>query len=191
MVIRHIRRHPHLWRDLGLLGLSLAIAIILAQTGTIAKILTASQASVALGSFVTGFFLVFIFTVAPSVVALVELAEMGHSAWTVVAWATLGNVIGDLVIFKFIRDSLADDIFSVIQNFKGVKRLRRLAKIHAVRFFMPILGAIIVASPLPDEAGITLLGLSKMKMRFFIPLVLLIDFVGIWILFDLGLLLIK
>lgn len=176
---------------MGLLGLSIALAVVLAETGAIAQLLQASQISVALGSFSTGFFLVFIFTVAPAIVALVELSEIGHSFTQVLIWATLGNVIGDLVIFKFIRDRLAEDIFQAIQDFSGMSRLRKLAKIPIVRFFMPILGAILVASPFPDEAGVALLGLSKMKMRYFIPIIFVVDLIGIWLMIDIGSLLVN
>ena len=42
-----------------------------------------------------------------------------------------------------------------------------------------MLGGIIIASPFPDELGISLLGFSKMKTTAFIPVSLIFNFLGI------------
>ena len=47
------------------------------------------------------------------------------------------------------------------------------------RWLIPFIGALIVASPLPDELGLTMMGLSKMKTSLFIPLSFLLNFFGI------------
>ena len=43
----------------------------------------------------------------------------------------------------------------------------------------PAVGAIVVASPLPDEFGLTLLGLTKMPKKRFLALMFGLNFVGI------------
>jgi hypothetical protein len=49
------------------------------------------------------------------------------------------------------------------------------------RAVMPFLGALIIASPLPDELGLVFLGISKLKTRYFLPLSFVLNFFGILI----------
>ena len=42
-----------------------------------------------------------------------------------------------------------------------------------------MLGGIIIASPFPDELGISLLGFTKTKTNAFIPVSLVFNFIGI------------
>ena len=44
---------------------------------------------------------------------------------------------------------------------------------------MPLVGAFIVASPLPDEVGLVMMGLSKVRTAWFVPTVFVLDFLGI------------
>ena len=60
-----------------------------------------------------------------------------------------------------------------------VKRLRALFKMKFFRWFTFFLGGIIIASPLPDELGIGLLGFSKMKVSWFVPVSFVFNFIGI------------
>ena len=73
-----------------------------------------------------------------------------------------GAMLGDLIIFFFIRDRFADDI---IHSMKPSVSRHVLNSFHLgfLKWISPILGALIIASPLPDEFGLTLLGLSKTR----------------------------
>ena len=54
--------------------------------------------------------------------------------------------------------------------------LLKLKLFRRVSFFV---GGLIIASPLPDELGISLFGFSKIKMSWFIPLSFIFNFIGI------------
>ncbi len=63
---------------------------------------------------------------------------------------------------------------------KGVRR--RFRKIFHLRFFRWLtflIGGLIIASPLPDELGLTLLGFSKAKTSLFLILSFTFNFIGI------------
>jgi len=80
----------------------------------------------------------------------------------VALWGALGAVCGDLVLFYFIRDRFSDDL---LNSFSSVFTRHFLASFHVgfYKWVSPVLGALIIASPLPDEFGITLLGFSKTR----------------------------
>ncbi|MDP3800322.1 MAG: hypothetical protein Q8Q90_02755, partial [bacterium] len=50
-----------------------------------------------------------------------------------------------------------------------------------LRWFTPFLGALIIASPFPDELGLVLMGLSKTNTKVFIPVSFGLNFIGILI----------
>ncbi|HBH46786.1 MAG: hypothetical protein A2445_02430 [Candidatus Jacksonbacteria bacterium RIFOXYC2_FULL_44_29] len=171
-------RH-HLLLDLGIVAASVIIAVILGLTGVLKDVLFFSQGFSFLGSFVAGIFFTSIFTVAPATVVLGEAAQL-NSLLAVAFWGGLGSLLGDLVIFRFIKDRLSEDFLCLLQQSK-FEKVRLIFKCRLFKWILPLAGAIIVASPLPDEIGLMLLGLSKTKTWLFIPISFLLNFTGILI----------
>jgi len=131
------------------------------------------------GSFITGIFFVSIFTVVPASVVLFDIAD-AYNPLIVAITAGLGAVLGDYLIFRFLRDKVFEEIAPAFDKVGG----SFIKKLFSTPFFIwlvPILGALIVASPLPDEVGISLLGLSKVKNWHFILITFLLNAVGILI----------
>ncbi len=166
-------------RDLSIIVLSIVIAVILAKTGVLAELFTSAQGWKILGSLIAGIFFVSIFTAVPAGVVLFEIAAT-NSIWEVALFGGIGALIGDLIIFRFIKDSLSEDI-RLFMGKSGWRRLTAVLNVRLVRWMVPLIGALIVASPLPDEIGLTMMGLSKMKTSVFIPLSFLLNFFGILI----------
>ncbi len=115
-------------------------------------------AEIAAGVFYTSFL-----TSPISVAMLVILAQQNNPILTAVL-AGLGAVLGDFLIVKFFRDRISSELneFSKqlhLQKINGV-----LQKLH-LDFLIPVAGAIIIASPLPDELGLVMLGVSKLRYR--------------------------
>lgn len=157
--------------------LSIVIAVILAKTGVLADILTATKELRIVGSFVAGIFFISVFTAAPALVVLGEIAE-ANSIFLVAFFGGLGALLGDLLIFRFMRNTVKNDIDFIIDKIKSGK-VRKILDSKLLRWVTPVIGALIIASPLPDELGVTMLGLSHMKPRFFIPLSFALNFLGI------------
>lgn len=170
-------RKNYLIRDLGIIIISVLVAINLVQSGALESLLTSSQESRIIGSFFGGMFLVSVFTAAPAFVALTEIAQ-ANSIWLVAFFGGIGALIGDLLIFRFVKDTLADDILYLIQKTKS-KRLFHIFRLKIFGWLIPFLGALIVASPLPDEIGLAMMGISKMKTALFVPTIFVLDFLGI------------
>src|SRR3989344_1259828 len=131
------------------------------------------------GSFIAGILFVSVFTVAPATIALGEIAQ-SNSAITVAIIGGLGALIGDLIIFRFVRDRVSQHLFYLIKISKS-ERLFSIFKLRLFRWIIPFVGALIIASPLPDEIGVAMLGLSKIKNSYFILLSLLLNSAGILI----------
>lgn len=58
-------------------------------------------------------------------------------------------------------------------------KIKALINLRLFRWVSFALGALIIASPLPDELGISLLGFSKMKTVWFVPVSYVFNGIGI------------
>lgn len=130
-----------------------------------------------LGAFISGIFFVSTFTVAPSVLVIYYLAQT-LNPWEVAVFAGVGAVIGDVLIFNFLRDGFFDEIKPLFNFFKKPLFIR----IYNSSYFawaLPMIGAVIIASPFPDEIGISLMGLSKIKRWQFILVCFVLNSAGL------------
>ncbi|HLL60625.1 MAG TPA: hypothetical protein VK338_02820 [Candidatus Nitrosocosmicus sp.] len=132
-----------------------------------------------LGAFIAGILFVSTFTVATGTLILLVLAEK-LSPIEIGLIAGLGAVVGDTVIFKFIKDNLIEEVRPIYNHLGG----GHLSKVMHTRYFswtLPVIGALIIASPLPDEVGVSLMGISKMKTYKFLILSFILNAIGIFI----------
>ena len=164
-------------RDVAIVILSIFIAIILAKTGVLESLITSTQKVRFIGSFVAGILFVSVFTAAPATVALGEIAR-SNSVIAVALIGGLGALIGDLLIFRFVKDKLSEDLLGLVRRSRS-ERLTAISRMRGLRWIVPLIGALIIASPLPDEIGVAMLGLSKMKNSLFIPLSFILNSAGI------------
>lgn len=170
--------YKHLERDLVIIGLSVFVAIGIVRLGVIGNIVSSVNELKILGSFIAGFFFTSAFTIAPASIALAQISQ-NTSPFLVAFWGACGSLVGDLVIYLFVKDHFAEDIQAVFHTFKHERKIKRFFTQGFFRWISPLLGALIIASPLPDELAITLLGISKIRMRIFIPLVFTMSFFGV------------
>jgi len=129
------------------------------------------------GAFFAGILFVSTFTVATGALILLVLIE-NLPLFPIAVAAGAGGVFGDLVIFYFVRDRLSDEIEDLYNRFGG-KHLTHIIHTVYFRWTLPVVGAVIIASPLPDEIGVSLMGISKMKVNRFIVISFLLNTAGI------------
>ena len=164
--------------DLSIVALSILVAIILVKANILTDLLVSTSGFGVFGSFVAGVFFTSVFTTAPAIVTLGEIAKNGSIFYTAI-FGALGAVIGDIIIFQFIRDELSIHFAELVKHNSYWKRFHALFKLKYFRWFTFMLGGVIIASPFPDELGISLLGFSKMKTAAFVPISFLFNFLGI------------
>lgn len=178
MTRNHDLKGNFLLQDAAIVTLSVLIAIILAETDIIGKILVSTRETRFLGSFIAGTFFTSIFTTAPAIVTLGQIAHANSIALTAF-FGAIGAVLGDLIIFRFVKDRLSDHLMELIKHEGWGKRVRALLRLRYLRWFTFFVGGLIIASPLPDEIGISIMGLEKMKVLWFIPISFAFNFIGI------------
>ena len=166
-------------RDLVIIALSAVVAIIFVKTGILRSVLTSTQDMKILGSFISGIFFVSIFTALPATVIIAELAET-NSIFLVALFGGFGALFGDLIIFRFIKDNLSEDFFYLIKKSRS-ERFFSIFRLKLFKWLVPFVGALVVASPLPDELGLAMMGFSKMKTSLFIPIAFILNSLGILI----------
>ena len=169
----------NLIKDVAIIALSVLIAIILVKTEVLVSILASSKELELFGSFIAGMFFFFIFTTVPAIVVLAEIAQVNSIFW-VALFGGVGAMIGDLIIFRFVKNRLSEDILFLLKKSKS-ERLISIFRLRIFRWLFAFLGMLIIASPLPDELGLMIMGFSKIKTSLFIPISFLLNSLGILI----------
>lgn len=172
------RTNGFLLHDVLIIAVSIVVALLLVQTDVLIKILLSARELEVLGSFIAGMFFTSVFTTAPAIVTLGEIARV-NSILLVSLFGALGAVVGDVIIFRFIRDRFSEHLLQLAQHSGIGKRTRILLRLKLFRWVSLFVGGLIIASPLPDELGISVLGFSKVRTSWFIPLSFAFNFLGI------------
>ncbi len=170
--------HTH-WRypNLTLLAVSLVGTVLILYNGYLEHIVGPLQNWGYLGVFLAGLFFVSTFTVAPAAAVLFTLSD-NINPWQVAVIGGLGGMIGDYLAFLFIRDRLLEEL----NPFLKMLHLYRPVNILHSKYFgwlAPVIGALIIASPFPDEIGLSLLGLTKIKTSRLLVLAFFLNAAGI------------
>ena len=166
--------------DVVIIAIGIALTIILSKTGVIDSFIYAFRNYSIFASFLAGIFFTSTFTIAPASVALVRIAEYAPLP-SVALWGALGAMFGDLILFFFIRDRFSKDLMQVL-NRSTARHILHSFHFGFLKWLSPLLGALIIASPLPDELGLTLLGMSKVKVYVLMPVSFIMNAIGIYFL---------
>lgn len=163
--------------DLSFIIVTIIVAFMIVQTGTLGDFLKFFNSMAYLGVFVAGFFFTSAFTTA---FAIVTLGAFAHEIPLILLAliGACGAVLGDYILFRFMKDRIADDI-SYFISAKKRKKIATFFTSGVFRFFVPSIAAIIIASPLPDELGVSLLGISKTNSKLIFVISFLFNAVGI------------
>lgn len=168
-----------LLRDFSIVVLSIVVAVLLVRTHSIDWILHSAKEVTLLGAFVAGLFFTSAFTTPLSIVAFGEIS-LNMPIWQVATIGACGALLGDLVIFMFIKDTFAKDVSDFLKAHPQ-KRLRSLFKFRIFRWITALVGALVIASPLPDEVGLAMMGFSRMSVAVLVPVSFIMNFIGIYL----------
>lgn len=176
------RNHRLHWKykNLTIAAIGIVVAIILSRNEALHGFLLHLGGFGYIGAFIAGVMFVSTFTVATSALVLLTLAET-LSPIQIGLVAGLGAVVGDMVIFRFIEDDLTSEIVGLYSLVDSRKYLERLLHSQYFNWSLPLIGAVIIASPLPDEMGISLMNLSRMSTTKFIFVSYILNSIGIFL----------
>ncbi|MEO5627843.1 MAG: hypothetical protein ABIQ89_03055 [Candidatus Saccharimonadales bacterium] len=180
--VTHWRR----WRykNTTLLVLSLVVFFYLARTSAAHEAVNQLGGFGYIGAFITGIFFVSTFTVAPAALVLFNLAENLHPL-EVALLAGLGAMLGDFLVLRLVQGSVFDELTPILGKLQP-KYVRNLFKTPYFAWLLPVIGAVVIASPLPDEAGVSLLGLSRLKKWQFFAVTYVLNVAGIFVIVTLA-----
>ncbi|KKW11116.1 MAG: hypothetical protein UY49_C0008G0009 [Microgenomates group bacterium GW2011_GWC1_49_7] len=181
----HYRHHRHQhgnhrhYKNIAIVTMGILFAIFLSRVEGFHELLLHLGTLGYVGAFIAGMFFVSTFTVATGTLMLIYLTEQ-YSPLEIGLIAGAGAVLSDTIIFHVVKDDLLEDIMDIYNRFGG-GHLTRLLHTRYFHWTLPVLGALIIASPLPDELGVSLMGISKMKPLQFTLISFILNFIGIFL----------
>lgn len=177
--MRGVRNHRRsdLFRDLAIVVISVVVAILLVENGALDGFLNQTEGFIYTTAFIAGFFFTSIFTISLSTVVLGNLMLSGP-IFPIALVAAAGAVIGDFLIFQFMRDRISEDVEELVKTVSH-HRVKKVHRLSLSRFLWPLLGALIIASPLPDELGLAILGMNHISNERFVPISYVFNFIGL------------
>ncbi len=167
------------YKNLTFFLLSILLAIILSRFDLLSKIFFNLGHLIIIGPLIAGILFVSTSTAALGILILFDLTKT-LSPFEIALIAGIGAAVGDFAFFRFFKGNLLSEI-TPIYNFLGGKHVTKILQQKYLRWILPVLGAIIIASPLPDEIGASLMGLTKITTYQFILLSLILDITGIFL----------
>jgi len=120
-----------------------------------------------IGTFIAGILIAFGFTAPFSVGFFITSTPSNLFLATIIGG--LGATFGDMIIFKTIKFSFMNE-FNELKKTKTIRKIRKIAHGHKYllikHYLFYIFAGIIIATPLPDEVGVSMLaGLSTINPR--------------------------
>ncbi|MBI5134403.1 MAG: hypothetical protein HZA81_03420 [Candidatus Taylorbacteria bacterium] len=158
-------------------AVSIAVAIAIAKSPYIDLLVSWTDGYYVLTAFVAGLFFTSAFTTAPAIAVLAKLS-LAYPPGAVAIIGGIGALLGDLLIFAFIKGHIREDVRYFLAKAK-TKRIRHILEHRFARWSLAFVGAIIIASPLPDELGLAMMGLSDVRTSRFVPISLAFNTLGI------------
>jgi hypothetical protein len=180
----HKKHKAWKYKNITLLILSLVLLFNFMSTNLAQQVVEKISEFGFFGVFLAGFFFVSTFTVVPAGIVLFTFSA-SHNIILVSLIAGFGSVVGDYLIFRFLKDSVFVELQPIFNKLGG-SELSRLIKTPYFAWLAPVVGALIIASPIPDEIGIGLMGISKLKNWQFIAISFLLNSIGIFFIIEIA-----
>lgn len=160
------------------------LTLLLLNTALVTAVLEWFKNVGLLGGFVGGAMSVSMFTTAPAVVLIVSIAQHVNTLQLVLV-ASVGSVLGDWLIIKFLEDEVASEIKPILKRFHILPFIKKFQRSRA-KWIAIAVGAAVLALPLPDEFGIALMDISHLKRRYLLAICFILNFLGLLVLVTIG-----
>jgi len=158
-----VSKHHH---NLLLLSFGLIIALAFSQFPPFNKFIEYISQLRYLGAILSGILFTSTFTVATGGLLLINLSNTLNPL-ALILFGAMGAVIADVLIFHFVKDNISAEVTPIYEKFLAHHHLKKILHTRYFSWTLPVLGALIIASPLPDELGVSLMGISAMTVGKF------------------------
>lgn len=132
-----------------------------------------------LGAFIAGVFFPSLFTFAPASTVIILLATSGLNPMAVALIAAAGAMSGDFIILRFVEEKVAYELKPIAIRFGIPQVINYLQDRKPTNWLVRATGAFVIASPLPDEVGIGLLGIGRIGTAGFFAVCYVLNAAGI------------
>ena len=173
-IINTVSKHHH---NLLLLTFGLLSAFILSKLPIFENFVQSISKIGYLGAFLSGVLFSSTFTVATGGLLLIRLANTLNPL-ALIFFGVCGAVSADLVIFLFVKDKVSAEVTPIYEKFLAHHHLKKILHTKYFSWTLPVLGALIIASPFPDELGISLMGISAMTLGRFVTVAIFSHTIG-------------
>ncbi len=139
-----------------------------------------------ISDFIAGIFFTFGFTTPLSIGFFIVSTPTNILLSTVIA--SVGSVIGNMIIFKTIKFSLMDE-FNELEKKNIIKKIKKIIEknknILIRHYLIYIFAGFILATPIPDEVGVSMLaGLTTINLRNFAVISFILHAIPIFLIFS-------
>lgn len=166
------------YKHTSLLLLALAVFILLLDSALMAAVFEGVSRLGYVGALIAGILFVSLFTAAPAVALLITLSQsLGLVEVALIAGA--GAMLGDYLILRFAEDKVAYELKPLALKLGIPQTIGWLQGRRSTTWLVKLTGAIVIASPLPDELGVGLLGVGKATKVEFLALCFVLNAAGI------------
>lgn len=169
------------YKNLFLFLVGILVTFLLFKIPIFSNFLSSLHSLGYLGAFIAGLLFVYSFTVGFGILILTVLARE-YSPLLLALIASLGAMLGDLLVFKIVKDNLKGELMSLYRKIDRNYLLVKFLKKKKLRWIIPFLGLFLIASPFPDEIGVSLVGFSRMNKVSFALITYVLNFIGIFLL---------
>ncbi len=161
-----------------------SIAVILAilfialiDTTAVAGLLSLVKQLDYFGAFIVGVLSVSFFTTAPAIVLLIDLAnELDPIALAIIGGA--GAMIGDWLLMLVFEERVVRELKPLLRKLHVHEMVARL-RYKYTTWILIMAGVIALSTPIPDEIGVALLGVSRIKQAYVLGICFVLNTLGI------------
>lgn len=157
--------------------LAAALFVALLDSTVVAGLLSLVKQLGYFGAFLAGLLSVSFFTTAPAIVMLIDLAnELDPIALAIVAGA--GAMVGDWLLMMFFEDRVIRELKPLLRKLHIHQMVARL-RYKYTSWILVVAGAISLATPIPDEIGVALLGISHFNKAYLLGVCFVLNTIGL------------
>jgi hypothetical protein len=172
-------RFKHLILDVSIILFVILISTLLVSSDIEQKILSNFKGNEFIAYLLGGIFSVNFITAVPAYTFFHKIVTPDNFAMVLLGLA-LGSVIGDVVIFNFIKFRIVENVIKIFKTNPQVTKIIKTRKQY-LKLILVFLGGLIIMSPFPDEIALLLMGFSRIKNLYFIPISFILNLLGNYI----------
>lgn len=172
-------RFKHLIIDLSVIIIVVFLSVVLVSTDLEQRILENFKGNEFFAYLVGGVLSVNFVTAVPAYTFFHKIVTPDNFSLVLLGLA-LGSVVGDTLIFNFIKFRIVENIIKIFKTNPKVSKIIKTRKQY-LRLFLVFVGGLIIMSPFPDEIALLLMGFSRIKNLYFIPISFILNLLGNYI----------